>query len=640
MIKKSLLLSVICLCVCLLISFFAYQLLFNQAPINNNPYSDINQGNSSDPTPTITSPSPTITSTKNTATPKPNPTSPASSSSTSQPTPQPTNPPITGTPVPHETDHELPEDYVWDNSQVINITLNGNSITTTSPSTATIENTKITITTAATYRISGTLFDGQIIVNTQDQATLRLILSNIDITCSTTAPIYIMDAKKTIIILDENTLNTVKDTQTGSTTEPNAAIFSNSDLTIYGTGQLNVQGNNNDAIASEDGLVIKSGSITATALDDAIRGKDYLIVKTGTLTLNAGGDGLKSDNSANASRGFIDIESGTLVVTSGADAIEAQTDVTITGGQFTITSGGGSSNTMTSSAKGIKAQVDLKINSGTFLIDSADDNIHSTGTLTINSGTYTLSTGDDAIHADSSLTINDGTFTISKSYEGVESTEVTINGGTLNIISTDDGLNGAGGSDGSGFQPGPGGGGPGQFFVPGNRHIYINGGYIVITAEGDGVDVNGPLSMAAGYVIINGPTSTMNTAIDWEGSFTMTGGFILGVGSAGTYMAPAMTAGPTSTQCAVLINLRASRSAGTLVHLESSTKTEIITFAPSKQYQSIALCSPLLTIGSTYDLYLGGSSTGAIKDGIYQNGVYTPGTLTRTFTITNIVTNA
>ncbi len=636
MIKKSLLLSVVSLAACLLISFFAYQLLFTQTP-DNNPYSDINPGNSSDPTPTITPPSPTATPTINTATPKPNPTSPASSSSTSQPTPQPTNPPITGTPVPHEKDHELPEDYVWDNSQVINITLNGNSITTTSPTSTTIEDTKVTITTAATYRISGKLFDGQIIVNTQDEATTRLILSNIDLTCSTTTPIYIMDAKKTIIILEENTLNTVKDTQTGSTTEPNAAIFSNSDLTIYGTGQLNVQGNNNDAIATEDGLIIKSGSITATAKDDAIRGKDYLIVKTGTLTLNAGGDGLKSDNSANASRGFIDIENGILAITSGGDSIAAQTDVNITGGQFSITSGGGSSNIVTSSAKGIKAQVDLKISSGTFLIDSADDNIHSTGTLTINSGTYTLSTGDDAIHADSSLTINDGTFTISKSYEGIESTEVTINGGTLNIISTDDGLNGAGGSDGSGFQPGPGGG-PGQFFVPGNRHIYINGGYIVITAEGDGVDVNGPLSMTAGNVIINGPTSPMNTAIDWEGSFTMTGGFILGVGSAGTTIAPAMTAGPTSTQCAVLINLRTSRPAGTLIHLESNTKTEVITFSPSKQYQSIALCSPLLTMGSTYDLYLGGSSTGTIKDGIYQNGVYTPGTLTRTLTITSIVT--
>ena len=44
------------------------------------------------------------------------------------------------------------------------------------------------------------------------------------------------------------------------TDEPNAAIFSASDLTIFGNGSLTVYGNNNDGIASKDGLIIASGT--------------------------------------------------------------------------------------------------------------------------------------------------------------------------------------------------------------------------------------------------------------------------------------------------------------------------------------------------------------------------------------------
>lgn len=69
--------------------------------------------------------------------------------------------------------------------------------------------------------------------------------------------------------------------------EPNAALFSKANLTIFGNGALTVQGNYNDGIASKDGLIIASGTIAVTAIDDGIRGKDYLVVKNGILTVVA-----------------------------------------------------------------------------------------------------------------------------------------------------------------------------------------------------------------------------------------------------------------------------------------------------------------------------------------------------------------
>lgn len=538
-------------------------------------------------------------------------------------------------PPPHvnEVDHEADEDYVWNNSDVIDVGLNGNSITVSLASVATVDGSKVTITSAGTYRLSGSLTDGQVIVNTEDKETVRLILNNVTVHCSTSAPIYVMKAKKTIIVLQENTQNYVTDENSytvDSNGEPNGAIFSTSDLTIYGEGSLNVDANYNDGIASKDGLIIKSGDITVSSVDDAIRGKDYIVVKNGLINLNAGGDGLKSDNDKNIIRGYVSVESGVLQISAGGDGIDARTDVIINDGQISITSGGGSSNNIVAgnSAKGIKGIVSLIVDSGTITANSADDAIHSNGTITINGGAFTLSTGDDGIHADDSLTINNGNFTITKSYEGLESAIITINNGNIHLASSDDGINIAGGRDASGTVPGPGR----DTFNSGDYHLYINGGYIYVEADGDGIDSNGDVTMTGGTVIINGPTSNWNGALDHV-SFKMTGGFLVAVGSSGMAEAPSTS----STQYSVLLKFMSTRQAGTIIHIQTSTGTEILTFKPTKAYKSIAFSSPALKKG-TYDVYFGGSSIGTVVDGLYTGGTYTPGTKYKNFTISSIVT--
>ena len=467
-------------------------------------------------------------------------------------------------------------------------------------------------------------------------------MNGVDIRCSTSSPIYVIDAKKTVIVLQASTANYITDGASyileAGTDEPNAAIFSKKDLTIFGDGSLNVDANYNDAIASKDGIIIKSGTITVSSVDDGIRGKDYLVVKGGTITLNTDGDGLKSDDDSDVARGYVSVEAGVINVVSGADAVEAETDVTVTGGTITLTSGGGSNNVVSSSAKGIQANVSIIIDGGTFTVDSADDAFNSNYELTINGGSFVISTGDDAFHADSSLTINSGDINVTKSYEGLESVILTINGGTIHLISSDDGVNGAGGKDSSGMLLGPGIGpgiGPGGF-IPGNCHLYINGGYIVVNALGDGIDINGAIDMIAGTVIVDGPPS-METAVDHETPFKMTGGFLLGVGSSGAPIAPAL--GPTdlSTQYSILVNLNNPIQAGNLIHLQTSNGTEVFTFKPTKRYQSVVFCSPTLAKGA-YDLYYGGSSTGTVNDGLYTGGTYAPGTKYITVTISSIVT--
>jgi hypothetical protein len=199
----------------------------------------------------------------------------------------------------NSTIHDEAEDYAWESTETISIALDGNSITVDGEG-VTVDGSQATITSAGTYCLSGSLADGQIIVNTEDAEVVRLILNGVDLQSSTSAPIYIVNAEETVIILADTTENTITDGTTyvfeaADVDEPNAAIFSMSDLTISGNGSLTVKGNFNDGIASKDGLIIASGTITVNSVDDGIRGKDYLVVKDGNITVNAQGDGLKSD---------------------------------------------------------------------------------------------------------------------------------------------------------------------------------------------------------------------------------------------------------------------------------------------------------------------------------------------------------
>lgn len=532
--------------------------------------------------------------------------------------------------------HEEADDYSYATSEIVPILLNSDSILVSGPGAA-AEGTKVTITTAGTYSLKGTLTEGQLIVDCQDEAVVKIIFDGVNITNTSGSPVFIKNANKTVIFLAESTENFVTDGQVyvfenADEDEPNAAVFSSDNLTICGGGSLNVDANFNDGIAGKDGLIIKNGNISINSVDDGIRGKDYLVIKGGNINVNCGGDGLKSDNDEDACKGFIHIETGVLNIISGGDAITAESDVLITNGQGQLTTGGGSSRYVSSdsSAKGIKGLVNTIIDDGSFTFSAADDAIHTNGNLVINGGVFEIATSDDAIHADSTLGINGGNIRITKSHEGIESAIITINGGNINIISSDDGINGAGGNDGSGID-----GRPGQnpFSGSGNYYLYINGGYIYINSKGDGIDVNGTIVMTGGDVIIDGPTSNANGALDYDSSFKIEGGLLLAAGSSGMAQAP----GANSTQYSVFLSF-STKQAGTLVHIQNSNGENVFSFTPAKSYQSIVFSSPAITKGSTYDVYFGGSSTGTLKDGVYTNGIYTPGTKYTSFTVSGIVT--
>ncbi|TKC16780.1 carbohydrate-binding domain-containing protein [Robertmurraya kyonggiensis] len=540
----------------------------------------------------------------------------------------------------------------WKNEDYTSIQLNGTGASVEGTGGAIVDGNMITIKTSGIYVISGTLNDGQIIVDAEDKATVRIVLNGVEINSSTNSPIYIKKAEKTVISLEEGTENYISDGNAynleDSEDEPNAAIFSKDNLTINGTGKLVVKGNYNNGITSKDELKITSGKIEIDSVDDGLMGRDLLAVKDGEISIKAGGDAVKSTNDKDASKGIIAIEGGTFNLTAENDGIQAVTSLLIADGDFSITTGGGSpetvavkegmeripgqtNNTTTTetesdSAKGLKAGTEVAIGGGTFEIDTLDDAVHSNNSVTITGGELAIATGDDGIHGDSAVLTKGGNITISKSYEGIESMVITIADGDIKVNASDDGINIGGGNDGSNPDM--------QSSSSENNLLSIKGGNVYVNAQGDGLDSNGSISMTGGTVIVDGPSNAGNGALDYDQIFDMSGGYLIATGSSG--MAQAVS--DSSQQNSILMTYPEMQEAGTILHLEDSKGNTVATFAPEKDYQMVVISSPKLEKGSTYTLYSGGSATGNEENGYYTDGEYSGGTQVVEFTIEDSVT--
>lgn len=547
---------------------------------------------------------------------------------------------------------DLDDDY--SDEDVQNITLKHNEIIYDG-NDATVSGTTITITKAGSYVFHGTLDDGTIIVDTTSESLVRIILDDADITCSTSAPMYIKQADKVLLTLAENSNNTLRDGTSyefadASVNEPNATIFSKDDLTINGSGSLIVEANYNNGIQSKDDLKIVSGNINVSAQDDGLVGKDLVAVKQADITLKTQSDGIKTTNTEDSEKGNLVIENGNINITSQTDGLQSSNTLYIYQGNITVQSGGGSVNSSkqstmmngnpwgswntadeedTASAKGLKAQNTIEISNGTFNLDTADDALHSNGTLTIQDGSINISSGDDGMHADTSLTIFGGDIQIKESYEGIESSELYFNGGTIHIKASDDGVNAAGGNDGSSTD---GRAGQNNFTADASKQIIIDGSYLYIDADGDGLDSNGTITMNSGTVIIYGPIDGANGALDFDGNFTITGGYLLTTGSS------AMLQTPTQIENGNVVTIGLSSNDVSLIHIEDSEAHNILTFQPTKNIQSLVLYTSELQTGSTYDIYMNGTVSGDCNDGIYENPSYKDGTLYESFTISSAST--
>lgn len=534
------------------------------------------------------------------------------------------------------TDADLNSTYSPEQSAVI--TLAGTSISCDAPSVV-ISGTTATITKGGTYIIRGGLADGSIVVNVSTKDKPHLVFDGAQINSATSAALYIKSAGKVFLTLAEGSQNTLSNGGSFVSNDGNiidGAVFAKPDLTINGSGKLTVNSPAAHGIVCKDDLAVTGGDLTINSAFHAIDVNDSVRIKDSTLTMDSGKDGIHAEDADNAATGFVYISGGSLQIDAEGDGISAALTAQIGGCTADICAGGGYENgedhssgygdfmgggmgpggmppggprpggrataatdADSTSMKGIKAGKGLLISSGKITVDAADDALHSDTLLIVNGGNIQLASGDDGIHAETDLSLTAGVVKITNCYEGLEAQNIRIIGGDISMICMDDGMNAAGGVDGSGE------GGRDQMVPSGkpgdasSGSVEISGGKLYVQASGDGIDSNGYLKITGGYTVVCGPNSGDTAILDYDTYGQITGGIFIGTGSS-------MMAQSLNSDAQGVISINAGRqSAGVTVTVTYAEGSALLSHVPGLDFSVFIFSAPELTRGQSYHVTAG-----------------------------------
>lgn len=305
-------------------------------------------------------------------------------------------------------------------------------------------------------------------------------------------------------------------------------------------------------------------------------------------------------------------EGALKIASATGNGIVSKDDLVITGGSYEISAG----------KHGLEGKDSVRIENGDIVINAAVDGIHSgndedetVGYTYIAGGNITLTVQDDGIHSDTQLVIAGGNIHVTESYEGLEGMSIEIAGGEISIRSSDDGLNAAGGNDGSGAK---GRFGDDPFAVNENNMIIISGGTVTVDADGDGLDSNGNFFVYGGEIVVYGPENGGNGALDYNGEAAISGGTVIALGASQM----AENFGADSGQCSILVNIQGMQSAGTTVELKNATGETLLSCVAKKSYNSAVFSCPEIQVGQTYTVVMGEETTELeMTETIYGSGM-------------------
>lgn len=294
--------------------------------------------------------------------------------------------------------------------------------------------------------------------------------------------------------------------------------------------------------------------------------KVFVTLAEGSQNFMAGG---QTDNDTDALNGVV----------------YSKSDITFNGdGTLTV-------NTTAQDCHGIISKDDLVITGGTYAISATDNGLHGKDCVKIRDGAFSIEAGNDAIKSSNQeeanrgfIALDGGTIEVTDCEEGYEAREIYLNGGKSTITARDDAINASASENTSGRE----------------CFIQINGGQLVIYADGDGIDSNGSLEVNDGTIFVSGPSNAANSALDYETEATINGGTVLAAGPAG--MACGFTGG---SQGSALVDLQGA--ANQTLALSTSDGSVLAEFVPVHAYQTVVVSSPNLALGDTFLLTSGSS---------------------------------
>ncbi len=307
--------------------------------------------------------------------------------------------------------------------------------------------------------------------------------------------------------LTDATYYTVSDGQTISITTEGVYVISGT----ASNAQITVEAGDEDKVQLVlDGVSITNDSTPAIYVKNADKvfvttteGSSNALSVSGTFT--ADGD-TNTDGVIFSKDDLVLNGLGTLSINSSDNAVVSKDDLKVTGGTYEISCTG----------TAFEANDSIAVADGTFNIAKCNDGLHaendeddSVGYVYICGGSFMINAEDDAIHATTIVQIDDGSFNLVAA-EGIEGTWIQVNGGTIDIEASDDGINAANKSSAYSICAEFNGGeitiamGAGDTdAIDSNGDLIINGGTLNITAQ-SAFDYDGTVQKNGGTIIVNG----------------------------------------------------------------------------------------------------------------------------------------
>ena len=288
-----------------------------------------------------------------------------------------------------------------------------------------IKGTALTIQGAGTYLVSGNCSDGSIKIK-KGTTGVTLILSGLDLTSQTTAPIACNKSTGVTLVAAAGTVNTLADTSANNDeTCPENADAENavlkckdgSQVLLCGTGELTIRANGKNGVKSgttteeegEAALTIRDLTLTVEApVNDGINAEQSLSIESGRLSIAAADDGIHSDLSLKI--GAADSEGPTIDITECCEGLEAA-DLLIESGRITVRSTDDCLNAANSDLSDYAFS--LVIRGGSLdLFTTEGDGIDSNGDLTISGGVVVVwsknRSDNQPLDADGTITLSGG----------------------------------------------------------------------------------------------------------------------------------------------------------------------------------------------------------------------------------------
>jgi len=291
----------------------------------------------------------------------------------------------------------------------------------------------VTLNKEGIYVLSGEVKNVTVVVEAAEDAKVQIVLDGVNITNEDSPAIYVKAADKVFVTsTDSKSHMEVSGSYVADgDTNLDAVIFSKADMTLNGTGTLEIVSNKGNGISSKDDLKITGGVYNINSSADAIEANDAILIYDGDITIDTDKDALHSENDEDASLGYIYIKNGTFNITAADDAIRGNSIVQIDGGTINIKT----------CEEGIEGN-NIKINGGQITLYAKNDGINATAkvnnnvSIEVNGGTINVSMGSgdtDAFDSNGNIYINGGTIAVEADSAFDSDGTAELNGGNVKV---------------------------------------------------------------------------------------------------------------------------------------------------------------------------------------------------------------